>query len=116
MASMLLSPFAPPSPSSLLPVSTNICSLCLHLHCCPVNRFIALRLLVEGNKVLWRGALVYTTLLGNTRQFVSLHWVNAHSSFYQLNYWPPWGERIKLHGGRTRADFLNVSFYVSKLK
>ena len=33
--SMLLSHFAPPSPS--LPVSTSL--LCLRLHCCPANRF-----------------------------------------------------------------------------
>ena len=36
--SMILSPFRPPSPSST--VSTTLFS-CLHLHCCPANKFIS---------------------------------------------------------------------------
>ena len=35
--SMLFSQFVPPSPPALCP---QICSLCLHLHFCPANRFI----------------------------------------------------------------------------
>ena len=34
--SMLFSQFVPPSPS---PACPQICSLCLHLHCCPANKF-----------------------------------------------------------------------------
>ena len=36
--SMLLSPFVSPSAS---PLCLQVCSPCLHLHCCPANRFIS---------------------------------------------------------------------------
>ena len=45
-ASVLLSPLISPSPSSPRPLSIKACSLCLHLHCCSVSRFICTMLLL----------------------------------------------------------------------
>ena len=43
--SMLLSQFVPPSPLSPCP---QVYSLCLCLHCCPANRFIALTIFLDS--------------------------------------------------------------------